>query len=259
MRNKYSPANYIPACQRKNDNISRSKSINDIGLPPVERLELKKKVNVGLNNVGLSINSTNTNHVDNSTTEEDDNGNRASVAEIRKKFDVNAEKPVKNGSVLAETNGIKIADNRFKKQDHGKLRRSRIVGDKNHSDSPPKDVTPDTFDASDKTIVEVKPTKLKVTAEQAAEKDGRELGRSEEVVENGVEMNGVQRNSNHVTNFASFIPSKNYQKGDDTGASDHEEGEGNTDTVEGVRGGQSNLLDKVRRCGFSFTDCGFCV
>lgn len=31
LRNKYSPANYVPACQRKNENISRSKSINDIG------------------------------------------------------------------------------------------------------------------------------------------------------------------------------------------------------------------------------------
>lgn len=32
LRNKYSPANYVPACQRKNENISRSKSINDIGM-----------------------------------------------------------------------------------------------------------------------------------------------------------------------------------------------------------------------------------
>lgn len=31
LRNKYSPANYVPACQRKNEYISRSKSINDIG------------------------------------------------------------------------------------------------------------------------------------------------------------------------------------------------------------------------------------
>lgn len=31
LRNKYSPANYVPACLRKSENISRSKSINDIG------------------------------------------------------------------------------------------------------------------------------------------------------------------------------------------------------------------------------------
>lgn len=32
MRNKYSPANYVPAIYRnKYENISRSKSINDIG------------------------------------------------------------------------------------------------------------------------------------------------------------------------------------------------------------------------------------
>ncbi|XP_030764006.1 ubiquitin carboxyl-terminal hydrolase 2-like [Sitophilus oryzae] len=37
MRNKYSPANYVPAIYRnKYENISRSKSINDIGLPPIE-------------------------------------------------------------------------------------------------------------------------------------------------------------------------------------------------------------------------------
>lgn len=31
LRNKYSPANYVPAIMRKNENIARSKSINDIG------------------------------------------------------------------------------------------------------------------------------------------------------------------------------------------------------------------------------------
>lgn len=49
FRNKYSPANYVPACQRRNnmEYMSRSKSINDIGLPPIERSDsktLKKKV-----------------------------------------------------------------------------------------------------------------------------------------------------------------------------------------------------------------------
>ncbi|CAH0549356.1 unnamed protein product [Brassicogethes aeneus] len=43
LRNKYSPANYVPAILRKNDNISRSKSINDIGLPPIESKTSKKK------------------------------------------------------------------------------------------------------------------------------------------------------------------------------------------------------------------------
>ncbi|XP_060532997.1 ubiquitin carboxyl-terminal hydrolase 2-like isoform X3 [Cylas formicarius] len=38
LRNKYSPANYVPAIYRnKYENISRSKSINDIGLPPLEK------------------------------------------------------------------------------------------------------------------------------------------------------------------------------------------------------------------------------
>ncbi|XP_044260746.1 ubiquitin carboxyl-terminal hydrolase 2 isoform X2 [Tribolium madens] len=44
LRNKYSPANYVPACLReRNENISRSKSINDIGLPPIETKLAKKK------------------------------------------------------------------------------------------------------------------------------------------------------------------------------------------------------------------------
>ncbi|XP_056641329.1 ubiquitin carboxyl-terminal hydrolase 2-like isoform X3 [Diorhabda carinulata] len=43
LRNKYSPANYVPACMRKNENIARSKSNNDIGLPPLELKASKKK------------------------------------------------------------------------------------------------------------------------------------------------------------------------------------------------------------------------
>lgn len=50
LRSKYSPANYVPACQRKNpDYMARSKSINDIGLPPTERSDsktLRKKVKI---------------------------------------------------------------------------------------------------------------------------------------------------------------------------------------------------------------------
>uniref|UniRef100_A0A1Y1K5I3 Ubiquitin carboxyl-terminal hydrolase n=1 Tax=Photinus pyralis TaxID=7054 RepID=A0A1Y1K5I3_PHOPY len=42
MRNKYSPSNYVPACLRNVDNISRSKSINDIGKPPLEREKATK-------------------------------------------------------------------------------------------------------------------------------------------------------------------------------------------------------------------------
>ncbi|XP_056641327.1 ubiquitin carboxyl-terminal hydrolase 2-like isoform X2 [Diorhabda carinulata] len=45
LRNKYSPANYVPACMRKNENIARSKSNNDIGLPPLELKASKKKSN----------------------------------------------------------------------------------------------------------------------------------------------------------------------------------------------------------------------
>lgn len=39
LRNKYSPANYVPAILRKNENISRSKSINDIGEKTLDLIE----------------------------------------------------------------------------------------------------------------------------------------------------------------------------------------------------------------------------
>ncbi|XP_018318666.1 ubiquitin carboxyl-terminal hydrolase 24 isoform X2 [Agrilus planipennis] len=95
LHKKYSPANYVPACRRKSEIISRSKSINDIGKPPLlveQSIENKKVINNGVNyNNGLSVyNNTNNSSdktYDNDYPEEDDNGNRASVAEICKKFD----------------------------------------------------------------------------------------------------------------------------------------------------------------------------
>ncbi|KAK4877787.1 hypothetical protein RN001_010293 [Aquatica leii] len=122
MRTKYSPSNYVPACLR-GDNITRSKSINDIGKPPIERSGDKKyKVNESFSN-GLSVTnlSNNTNSLEKMCDNvlilnEDDNGNRASVAEIRKKFDQsNPYKGSKSESLCIR--GVKISENRFKKQD----------------------------------------------------------------------------------------------------------------------------------------------
>lgn len=125
LRNKYSPANYVPTIYRKNENMSRSKSINDIGLPPVERTEnsyVKKKVNDSLNSnssIGLTNslnNSTNNEKNDNTYLSDDDNGNRPSVSEIRKKFDGRS-RVSKTPPLAIEANGVKISENRFKKQD----------------------------------------------------------------------------------------------------------------------------------------------
>lgn len=222
LRRKYSPANYIPACQRKNDNISRSKSINDIGLPPADSKIFKKKVN-GLNNsLGLSINNTNTNNVDNMVANDDDNGNRASVAEIRKKFDVNSEKTPKNNSgLIIEGNPIKISENHFKKQDRlQKVRSSpkpyangEIAEEKKRSDFKSKEIDKsvrnDSLELkSDKNFGNIKP-KLNVSADSVKEENGVEVGRG--VEENGVESVSPSRNSNHASNFSS----KDFQKGDD--------------------------------------------
>lgn len=112
---------------RNKDAIARSKSINDIGKPPVERSEKnlsKYKVNDSLNfSNGLSVVtnlSNNTNSLEkmcDNALNEDDNGNRASVAEIRKRFDQSV--PYKNSKrdLVIEGTGIRISDNVFKKQD----------------------------------------------------------------------------------------------------------------------------------------------
>ncbi|GLV36935.1 Ubiquitin specific protease 2 [Carabus blaptoides fortunei] len=47
LRNKYSPASYVPAVYRKqSEHIARSKSINDIGRPPIERPEALKSTTI---------------------------------------------------------------------------------------------------------------------------------------------------------------------------------------------------------------------
>lgn len=109
FRSKYSPANYVPAVLRKYDTYSRSKSIGtDIGKPPIERSEVKtiklKKV-INENSVCNGVALTNrTNKLDNNEPG-DDNGNRTSVAEIRKKFDPN---PNFCNRKISPTNGLFI-------------------------------------------------------------------------------------------------------------------------------------------------------
>lgn len=122
LHNKYSPANYVPAILRKNENISRSKSINDIGLPPPAAIEGSKKVNeidcYSINssgNTGLILSNTTNNEKNDNIYIEDDNGNRPSVMEICKKFD-NGDC---NKSSIPPLNieGVKISENPFKKED----------------------------------------------------------------------------------------------------------------------------------------------
>ncbi|XP_049824598.1 ubiquitin carboxyl-terminal hydrolase 2 isoform X2 [Aethina tumida] len=152
LRNKYSPANYVPAILRKNDNISRSKSINDIGLPPLDAKPPKKK--------------------------EDDNGNRASVADLRRKFtDKNERKSASPPVEVVPT--TKISENRFKKQDDLKAPAKRVVKKVNGVKKEEK---------------EVRNGEAKIDEEE------------EEV-----------KAASRVNNFASYIPSKDYQKVEENG------------------------------------------
>ncbi|KYB27033.1 hypothetical protein TcasGA2_TC033362, partial [Tribolium castaneum] len=232
LRNKYSPANYVPAClrERNNENISRSKSINDIGLPPIETTKLaKKKVindSLNYNNSVLSNSNTPTNNDNNMTkVEEDDNGNRASVADLRKRFDEKNTKTTKSPLVkdLEETS-FKIAENRFKKFD------SKVKTLKKNNDGGPKssgrqlDVTSQT--SSSDCIINV--SKLDVN-ETAAVKNGIRTH------EDDGDCNEV-RKTTRVNNFASYIPAKDYQKnGDDSLNGDTEQGDESTTDLIGKR------------------------
>ncbi|XP_045465605.1 ubiquitin carboxyl-terminal hydrolase 4-like [Harmonia axyridis] len=123
FRKQYSPSNYVPAIHRKNDNIGRSKSINDIGLPPIEKA--KKKVTEGVN-ANMSVSPTTTATNDNSCNN-DDNGNRASVADLRKRFDKIPENKISKSAVTIDTSEVKLSDNKFKILDQSNL---KVNGDK---------------------------------------------------------------------------------------------------------------------------------
>ncbi|CAH0549355.1 unnamed protein product [Brassicogethes aeneus] len=188
LRNKYSPANYVPAILRKNDNISRSKSINDIGLPPIESKTSKKKVNElneSLENGVLTNKNTNDN-----IDEEDDNGNRASVAEIRKKFTDKSERKSCSPPIEIEGASVKISENRFKKLDVPKKVVKKVT--KVTKKSPENNESKCNGETSNVTKLEVK-------------EDTNE--------ENGVLSNTIEQHS-RVNNFASYIPSKDLQNGD---------------------------------------------
>ncbi|KAJ8917365.1 hypothetical protein NQ315_002389 [Exocentrus adspersus] len=171
LRNKYSPANYVPACLRKNENISRSKSINDIGLPPVEAKTINKKKVTDRGDAVFSttnsvLNSNNTNNTDN-LTDEDDNGNRASVADLCKKFDEKTPK-------IVVKNGLTPAARTAEGKSNSKLEVNEETDVKNGSD-----------------------------VEREKERDDIANGTS-------------SRNGSRVNNFASYISTKDYQKGDET-------------------------------------------
>lgn len=140
MRNKYSPANYVPAVYRRNENVSRSKSINDMALPPIDRADnyVKRKVKDD-NASGLSQFSNNTNRDDNFNGMDDSNGNRPSVSEIRKKFDARGRDKWRNGeekwigdekSRLGEERSLRFGEDKNRLEERRLLEgRNRIIGE----------------------------------------------------------------------------------------------------------------------------------
>ncbi|RZC42441.1 ubiquitin carboxyl-terminal hydrolase 4 [Asbolus verrucosus] len=242
LRNKYSPANYVPACLReKNENISRSKSINDIGLPPIEPKAIKKKVNDSLNyNNSIGVSNSNTTN-DNMKPAEDDNGNRASVADLRRKFDEKAGKAARAQPALEiEGAAVKISENRFKKQDS--LEATLKNG------GPKKGVKKIKTTNDEKSSGRAsKPIDDQTTC-QTSDSDGvvSKLDVNDStIVKNGVgghdddDCGEVRKGASRVNNFASYIPSKDYQqRGDceDPANGDTDQGEeGKTDFINGKR------------------------
>ncbi|XP_060532996.1 ubiquitin carboxyl-terminal hydrolase 2-like isoform X2 [Cylas formicarius] len=92
LRNKYSPANYVPAIYRnKYENISRSKSINDIGLPPLEKSMSPSAASAPASRkkqcVSACSSNTNRDGGGDADADDDENQRRTSVADLRRKFD----------------------------------------------------------------------------------------------------------------------------------------------------------------------------
>ncbi|KRT81449.1 Peptidase, partial [Oryctes borbonicus] len=135
FRNKYSPANYVPAVYRKKENISRSKSINDIGLPPIEKstnaTNAKKKVKDYNNSLGLTeLSNTTTTNNDNMYIIEDDNGNRQPVSEIRKRFENNSPRTSSINSISSwKERSKKEENNDISKEIKRPLKLSKLEND----------------------------------------------------------------------------------------------------------------------------------
>lgn len=210
------------------------------GLPPIESKTNKKKVNEALNYNNSVLYSNNTNN-DNMTIEiEDNNGNRtASVADLRKKFDVDMPcNTPKTHQLQIDGPTVKISENKFKKNDietqnktNGKLKSTPISNGVKRSTSK---LNGDVLLAN-QTIKEVTETKLngyddvddddnvddtinnyelnKENGEKVDEKLNYEIkGGSNDDANNTVR--------HRVNNFASYIPIKDIKKCDNTNIDD---------------------------------------
>ncbi|XP_074040330.1 ubiquitin specific protease 2 isoform X1 [Leptinotarsa decemlineata] len=216
LRNKYSPSNYVPKCYRKNENISRSKSINDIGLPPIEAKASKKKVNERVDAIYTNSLSFSNNTNANNLSDEDDNGNRASVADLCKKFDEKPLKIMKSGTydLANKTTDIKSrpSDPTNVKLTNGKSKVNGVKKSTNGVSNSRKNDGMTSGKCQSNTDVLQTNSKLEVNEEPNFE-NGTEINR-EKVNTDEVDSISTRSNS-RVNNFASYIPTKDYQKGDE--------------------------------------------
>lgn len=91
FRNKYSPDNYVPKVMRgrqsngilERDSMSRSKTLGDIGLPPMKITTTSAVAAASPSTIATSNNTSNSTN----TTDNDENERMRSVSEIRRHFD----------------------------------------------------------------------------------------------------------------------------------------------------------------------------
>lgn len=184
-------------------------------MPPLEaKTTNKKKVNdrgdAVFSTTNSVLNSNNTNNTDN-LTDEDDNGNRTSVADLCKKFDDKPLRIMKNG-----TSANKTAEAKLKKSEEAaasKLANGKAKPAKKTSSSVSAGKKADSLTSGkcqSNTDVLQSISKLEVN-EDSDLKNGSDVEKDKEEVSNGT----PSRSGSRVNNFASYISTKDYQKGDD--------------------------------------------
>lgn len=208
------------------------------GLPPIESKSLKKKVNDRNDSVYTnSVSYTNNTNTDN-TIDEDDNGNRASVADLCKKFDGKPLKITKNGT----SNNSYLSSSLSSKTSKPKPPKIIENGEINSSAAPTKltngkkinSVVKKSSSSLPSTTVNGKKTDSLTSTKCQSNIDvfqsKLEVNNDGEIVENGTDTNkedvgtnsgsedtnsGSQKSNSRVNNFASYISTKDYEKVDD--------------------------------------------
>lgn len=201
---------------------------------------LKKKVN-DRNDSVYTNNSVSHTNITNNAIDEDDNGNRASVADLCKKFDEKPLKTIKNGtsnnlsylspsSLSSKTSKVKSQKMNENGDIHsgatkftnGKKINSSVIK-KSSSCSPSTSINGKKSDnltsAKCQSNVDVLQSKLEVSNEGEILEDCPDNAEEDVVTNSSNEgtnvYGGNQKSSSRLNNFASYISTKDYDKVDD--------------------------------------------